>query len=84
LTDGRLLEAEELFKTNVNVGVNYSVENLNEFDSDCIMWWLDREEVYLQRNRNEKVVQAMIFLTQQTKYFMEKANPTKLKRLVKM
>jgi glutamate synthase (NADPH/NADH) small chain len=29
-----VLEAEGIvFKTNVNVGVNYSVEQLNEFDS---------------------------------------------------
>jgi glutamate synthase (NADPH/NADH) small chain len=55
-----------IFKTNVNVGVNYSVEQLNEFDSIVIMWRFDRKQKLTNKGIETKgVVQAMTFLNKQ-------------------
>ena len=64
-----ILEAEGIvFKTNVNVGVNCRIEDLNEFDS-IVLCGGSTESRSLQTKGIESkgVVQAMTFLTQQTK-----------------
>lgn len=64
-----ILEAEGItFKTNVNVGVNYSVEELKAFDSVVLCGGATETRSLPTKGIEIKgVVQAMTFLTQQTK-----------------
>jgi len=56
------------FKTNVNVGVNYSVEELNNFDAVVLCGGAtERRSLPVKGADTKGVVQAMDFLTQQTK-----------------
>ncbi len=65
----KVLEAEGIiFKVNVNVGVNYSVEQLNAFDSIVLCGGATESRSLPTKGIESKgVVQAMTFLTQQTK-----------------
>jgi glutamate synthase (NADPH/NADH) small chain len=65
----KVLEAEGIvFKVNVNVGVNYSVEKLNAFDSIVLCGGSTESRSLPTKGIESKgVVQAMTFLTQQTK-----------------
>ena len=69
-----ILEAEGiLFKTNVNVGVNYSVEELKGFDSIVLCGGAtERRSLPTLGIDADGVVQAMDFLTQQTKVLFGK------------
>jgi len=71
LIDRRLaiLEAEGIiFKTNVNVGVNYSVEKLKEFDAVVLCGGATEKRSLPTKGIDAiGVEQAMEFLTQQTK-----------------
>ena len=64
-----ILKAEGIiFKTNVNVGVNYDVEDLRTFDSIVLCGGsTERRSLPTQGVDADGVVQAMDFLTQQTK-----------------
>lgn len=64
-----ILEEEGIeFKTNVNVGVNYDVEELNNFDSVVLCGGAtQRRSLPIKGADSNGVVQAMDFLTQQTK-----------------
>lgn len=64
-----ILEAEGIvFKTNVNVGVNYDVEKLKEFDSVLLSGGATMpRNIPIPGNNAKGVVQAMDFLTRQTK-----------------
>ena len=64
-----ILEAEGIvFKTNVNVGVNYSIKQLNTFDAVVLCGGATEGRSIPTRGFESKgVVQAMTFLTQQTK-----------------
>lgn len=65
----KVLEAEGVvFKVNINVGVNYSVEELNAFDSIVLCGGATESRSLPTKGIESKgVVQAMTFLTQQTK-----------------
>ncbi len=65
----KILEAEGIqFKVNVNVGVNFSVEELNSFDSIVLCGGATESRSLPTKGIDAKgVVQAMTFLTQQTK-----------------
>ncbi len=57
-----------LFKTNINVGVNYSVEELNNFDSVVLCGGATQQrELPVKGAKCKGVVQAMTFLTKQNK-----------------
>ena len=64
-----ILEAEGIiFKTNINVGVNYDVKDLKSFDSIVLCGGSTEKRSLPTRGiEAEGVVQAMDFLTQQTK-----------------
>ncbi|CAM4066306.1 glutamate synthase subunit beta [Flavobacterium branchiophilum] len=64
-----ILEAEGIvFKTNVHVGVNYSTEELKAFDAVVLCGGAtDRRGLPTKGADSKGVVQAMTFLTQQTK-----------------
>ncbi|MDG1397148.1 MAG: glutamate synthase subunit beta [Polaribacter sp.] len=64
-----ILKAEGiLFKTNVNVGVNYDVEDLKTFDSIVLCGGAtERRSLPTPGIEADGIVQAMDFLTQQTK-----------------
>ncbi|PQB07874.1 glutamate synthase [Polaribacter filamentus] len=64
-----ILKAEGIiFKTDVNVGVNYDVEDLKAFDSIVLCGGsTERRSLPTQGIDADGVVQAMDFLTQQTK-----------------
>jgi glutamate synthase (NADPH/NADH) small chain len=64
-----ILEEEGIeFKTNTNVGVNYSVEELNRFDAVLLCGGAtQKRELPIEGGNNKDVVQAMDFLTEQTK-----------------
>jgi glutamate synthase (NADPH/NADH) small chain len=64
-----ILEAEGItFKTNVHVGVNFSVQDLNAFDSVVLCGGATERRGLPTKGADAKgVVQAMTFLTQQTK-----------------
>ena len=64
-----ILEAEGIvFKTNVHVGVNYSIEQLNQFDSVVLCGGsTERRSLPTKGIETKGVVQAMDFLSQQTK-----------------
>jgi glutamate synthase (NADPH/NADH) small chain len=65
----KILEEEGIqFKVNVNVGVNLSVEELNSFDSIVLCGGATESRSLPTKGIDAKgVVQAMTFLTQQTK-----------------
>ena len=69
-----ILEAEGIiFKTNVNVGVNYAVEDLKAFDSIVLCGGAtERRSLPTPGIDADGVVQAMDFLTQQTKVLFGK------------
>ena len=64
-----ILEAEGIvFKTNVNVGENYSIKQLNSFDAIVLCGGAtERRSIPTRGIESKGVVQAMTFLTQQTK-----------------
>jgi len=64
-----ILEAEGIvFKTNVNVGVNYETSKLNDFDAVVLCGGATvRRSLPVKGIDSKGVVQAMDFLTQQTK-----------------
>lgn len=64
-----ILEAEGIvFKTNVNVGVNYDVNELKSFDAVVLCGGATEKRSLPTKGIESKgVVQAMTFLTQQTK-----------------
>ncbi|CAA0190983.1 glutamate synthase subunit beta [Tenacibaculum maritimum] len=64
-----ILKAEGIiFKTNTNVGVNYPIEKLNDFDAVVLCGGATLRRTLSIKGVNSKgVVQAMDFLTQQTK-----------------
>jgi len=63
-----LVEEGILFKTNMNVGVNYSVEKLKDFDAVVLCGGATEKRSLSTKGIEAKgVVQAMDFLTQQTK-----------------
>ena len=63
-----LKEEGILFKTNINVGINYSVEKLNEFDAVVLCGGATQKRSLQTKGIDAKgVEQAMDFLTQQTK-----------------
>lgn len=56
------------FKTNVNVGVNYSIEELNNFDAIVLCGGAtERRSLPINGKNSKGVVQAMTFLKQQNK-----------------
>lgn len=69
-----ILKAEGiLFKTNINVGVNYDVEDLKSFDSIVLCGGsTERRSLPTPGIDADGVVQAMDFLTQQTKVLFGK------------
>ncbi|MCT4698675.1 glutamate synthase subunit beta [Tenacibaculum haliotis] len=69
-----ILKAEGiLFKTNVNVGVNYNVEGLKDFDAVVLCGGAtERRSLPTTGIEANGVVQAMDFLTQQTKVVLGK------------
>jgi glutamate synthase (NADPH/NADH) small chain len=76
----KVLEAEGVvFKVNVNVGVNYSVEELNAFDSIVLCGGATESRSLQTKGVESKgVVQAMTFLTQQTKSLYGEAIPNQI------
>jgi glutamate synthase (NADPH/NADH) small chain len=76
----KVLEAEGIaFKVNVNVGVNYSVEELNAFDSIVLCGGATESRSLPTKGIESKgVVQAMTFLTQQTKSLYGEAIPNQI------
>ena len=64
-----ILEEEGIeFKTNINVGVNYSVDKLKEFDAVLLSGGATvSRSIPIKGNNAIGVVQAMDFLTRQTK-----------------
>jgi glutamate synthase (NADPH/NADH) small chain len=75
-----ILEAEGIvFKTNVNVGVNYSIEQLNSFDSIVLCGGSTSSRSLPTKGIESKgVVQAMTFLTQQTKSLYGEVIPNQI------
>ncbi|MCF6213477.1 MAG: glutamate synthase subunit beta [Flavobacteriaceae bacterium] len=69
-----ILKAEGIsFKTNVNVGVNYKLSDLNKFDAVVLCGGATISRNIPVKGSNSKgVVQAMTFLTQQTKQIFNK------------
>ena len=69
-----ILEEEGIeFKTNVNVGVNYDVEKLKEFDAVLLSGGATMaRNIPIPGNDAKGVVQAMDFLTRQTKALFDK------------
>ncbi len=65
----KILEQEGIiFKTNVNVGVNYDIKNLDYFDAIVLCGGsTKRRSLPINGIDSKGVVQAMDFLTQQTK-----------------
>ena len=65
----KILEAEGIqFRVNVNVGVNFSIEELNIYDSIVLCGGATESRSLQTKGIDAKgVVQAMTFLTQQTK-----------------
>ena len=60
------------FKTNVHVGVNYEISKLNEFDSIVLCGGATaRRSLPVKGIKSKGVVQAMDFLTQQTKQLFD-------------
>jgi glutamate synthase (NADPH/NADH) small chain len=76
-----ILEAEGIvFQTNVNVGVNYSIEQLNQFDSVVLCGGsTERRSLPTKGIETKGVVQAMDFLSQQTKVLYGEEIPHQIK-----
>jgi glutamate synthase (NADPH/NADH) small chain len=70
-----ILEEEGIeFKTNINVGVNYSVDKLKEFDAVLLSGGATMaRNIPIPGNDAKGVVQAMDFLTRQTKALFDKS-----------
>jgi len=70
----KILEQEGIiFKTNVNVGVNYDIKNLDYFDAIILCGGATkRRSLPIKGIESNGVVQAMDFLTQQTKQIFNK------------
>jgi len=70
-----ILEEEGIvFKTNVNVGVNYAVEKLQEFNAVLLSGGATiSRSIPIPGNNAKGVVQAMDFLTRQTKALFDKS-----------
>lgn len=70
----KILEQEGIiFKTNVNVGVNYDIKNLDYFDAIVLCGGATkRRSLPIKGIESKRVVQAMDFLTQQTKQVFNK------------
>ena len=70
-----ILEEEGIeFKTNINVGVNYSVDKLKEFDAVLLSGGATvSRSIPIKGNNAIGVVQAMDFLTRQTKALFDKS-----------
>jgi glutamate synthase (NADPH/NADH) small chain len=68
-----ILKAEGIiFKTNVHVGVNYEVSKLDEFDAIVLCGGATvRRSIPVKGIESKGVVQAMDFLTQQTKQLFD-------------
>jgi glutamate synthase (NADPH/NADH) small chain len=75
-----ILEAEGIvFKTNIEVGVNYSVTQLEEFDSIVLCGGATEKRSLPTKGIESKgVVQAMTFLTQQTKVLYGEKIPNQI------
>ena len=76
----KVLEAEGIvFKVNVNVGFNYSVDQLNAFDSIVLCGGATESRSLPTKGIESKgVVQAMTFLTQQTKSLYGETIPNQI------
>jgi glutamate synthase (NADPH/NADH) small chain len=76
-----ILKAEGIvFKTNINVGVNYDVEDLKIFDSIVLCGGsTERRSLPTSGIDADGVVQAMDFLTQQTKVLFDKEVKNQIK-----
>ncbi|MSP84387.1 MAG: glutamate synthase subunit beta [Flavobacteriaceae bacterium] len=76
----KVLEAEGVvFKVNINVGVNYSVEELNAFDSIVLCGGATESRSLPTKGIESKgVFQAMTFLTQQTKSLYGETIPNQI------
>ena len=76
-----ILKAEGIvFKTNINVGVNYDVEDLKTFDSIVLCGGsTERRSLPTPGIDADGVVQAMDFLTQQTKVLFDKEVKNQIK-----
>ncbi|CAL2103409.1 Glutamate synthase [NADPH] small chain [Tenacibaculum sp. 190130A14a] len=70
----KILEKEGvIFKTNVNVGVNYDIKNLDYFDAILLCGGAtQRRSIPVKGIESKGVHQAMDFLTQQTKLVFNK------------
>ena len=75
-----ILEAEGIvFKTNVNVGENYSIKQLNSFDAIVLCGGAtERRSIPTRGIESKGVVQAMTFLTQQTKVLYGETIPNQI------
>ena len=75
-----ILEAEGIqFKVNVNVGVNFSIDELNAFDSIVLCGGATESRSLPTKGIDAKgVVQAMTFLTQQTKSLYGETIPNQI------
>ncbi|MCF8320303.1 MAG: glutamate synthase subunit beta [Flavobacterium sp.] len=75
-----ILEAEGIqFKVNVNVGLNFSVKELNSFDSIVLCGGATESRSLPTKGIDAKgVVQAMTFLTQQTKSLYGETIPNQI------
>jgi glutamate synthase (NADPH) small chain len=75
-----VLEAEGIiFKTNCNIGVNYSIEDLNSFDAIVLCGGATESRSLPTKGIESKgVVQAMNFLTQQTKTLFGETIPNQI------
>ena len=76
-----ILKAEGIiFKTNINVGVNYDVKDLKTFDSIVLCGGsTERRSLPTPGIDADGVVQAMDFLTQQTKVLFDKEVENQIK-----
>ena len=75
-----ILEAEGIvFKTNVNVGENYNIKQLNSFDAIVLCGGAtERRSIPTRGIESKGVVQAMTFLTQQTKALYGETIPNQI------
>jgi len=75
-----ILEQEGIiFKTNVHVGVNYDIKNLDYFDAIVLCGGATKKRTLpIKGIASKGVVQAMDFLTQQTKQIFNKAINTEV------
>lgn len=71
----KILEQEGIiFKTNVNVGANYDIKNLDYFDAIVLCGGATKtRSLPIKGIKSKGVIQAMDFLTQQTKHLFNKS-----------